>query len=80
MTFKTKHPGYPTRSKEQPGLMTVNLQRRAGCSNDFMQSLTPSRECGWYLVASWKPTDDRRCPQQEEIPEMAVASYTCPFH
>lgn len=38
MTFRTRHPGYPTRSKEQPGLRTVNLQRRAGCSNDFMQS------------------------------------------
>lgn len=26
MTFRTKHPGYPTRSKEEPGLRTVNCR------------------------------------------------------
>lgn len=53
MAVRTMHVSYLQRSsKGAARARTILLQRRGGCNNDFLQSLTPSGRCSWYLVTS----------------------------
>lgn len=46
MTVRTMHVTYLQRSKGAARARTILLQRRGGCSNGFLQSLTPSDRGG----------------------------------